>query len=332
MGGIQSEAKTMINWFIDKDNKVPLYLQLKDQIKYYISTGVIQDNHQLPGVNKLARDLSINFETVRKAYKELEKEGLISMQRAKGTFATLHKAAPTREVPLTGELSPMVGLRTAVRRLLETGKNADQIRALLDRAFEEATSERARQLVIFTECNQLQVHEISRFLEDYLKLKVDAVLLKDLKDELQRILKGEKKLKAIVTTGFHVNDVREIIGAFPVDIHILITNMSPETRRQIEAFGKGAGFGFICRDEDSIQLYKELLKAELGSDLKLSTSYLGNESEVESVLSSVDVLLVTPPVYKTLKKRAPIQLPVFNVFDRVDPMSLRLLRDRLQEE
>ena len=64
-------AKEQIKWFLDKKNKIPLYLQIKDLIKYYISTGVIQDNAVLPGVNMLAKELEINFETVRKAYKEL---------------------------------------------------------------------------------------------------------------------------------------------------------------------------------------------------------------------------------------------------------------------
>jgi DNA-binding transcriptional regulator YhcF (GntR family) len=42
--------KVMIKWFLDKSSKIPLYLQLKDLIKYYISTGAIKDSEQLPGV------------------------------------------------------------------------------------------------------------------------------------------------------------------------------------------------------------------------------------------------------------------------------------------
>lgn len=76
----------MQRWRIDKNSKVPFYLQLKELIEYYISTGAIKDNHQLPGVNTLGKKLGINFETVRKAYKELEKEGLISMERGRGTY------------------------------------------------------------------------------------------------------------------------------------------------------------------------------------------------------------------------------------------------------
>ena len=99
----------MIKWFVDRENKVPLYLQLKDLIKYYISTGAIQDNDQLPGVVKLAEELGVNFDTIRKAYKELEREELISMIRGKGTFATLHKKAsmPKKMPKISLEIDPI---------------------------------------------------------------------------------------------------------------------------------------------------------------------------------------------------------------------------------
>ncbi len=60
-----------MQFFIDKTNKVPLYLQLKDQIKYYISTGSLKMQEQLPPFKVLAKELGINFQTVRQAYQEL---------------------------------------------------------------------------------------------------------------------------------------------------------------------------------------------------------------------------------------------------------------------
>jgi hypothetical protein len=42
--------------------------------------------------------------------------------------------------------------------------------------------------------------------------------------------------------------------------------------------------------------------------------------------------LVSPPVYEEVRKAAPSKLPVFNVFDRVDPMSLRVIKDRLNSQ
>ncbi len=62
----------MVKRVIEKSRKVPLYLQLKDLIKYFVAMGAITENEQLPGVMELAAKLGINFETVRKAFHELE--------------------------------------------------------------------------------------------------------------------------------------------------------------------------------------------------------------------------------------------------------------------
>ena len=131
----------MIKWRIDKNNKIPLYLQLKDLIKFYISTGAIQDSQQLPGVNQLARELKINFETVRKAYKELEKEGLIFMGRGKGTYATLHKsAASSKQRYSPWEKDPQETVRVLTRRMLQAGGRKRQVRRLTSRCLVLARS------------------------------------------------------------------------------------------------------------------------------------------------------------------------------------------------
>jgi GntR family transcriptional regulator len=324
----------MTKWYLDKDSKVPLYLQLKDQIKYHISTGNLQQNEQLPAVNKLAKELAINFETVRKAYKELEKEGLISMQRAKGTLVTLERGAPPL-VPgpaRSSDQSPERWITNAVSLLLARGESPESVRAAVVRAMEEAFAERKERFVIFTECNPLQVHDISNQLKTILNEDVRPVLLEDLEREVSGLGPDERRLRAVVTTGFHLNDVRAALGGRSIDVHVLITNMSPESRRKIDEIGTDRRFGFICRDQESIPLYNDLLRAEFGKKIKLSPAYLGDAAGVEAVLHSVDILLVTPPVFREVKRLAPPNLPVFNVFDRVDPMSLRILRDRLGRE
>ncbi len=321
----------MTKWYLDKGSKVPLYLQLKDQIKYHISTGGLQQNEQLPAVNKLAKELAINFETVRKAYKELEKEGLISMQRAKGTLVTLDNSAPPF-IPSNArspEQSPERWVYNAVSALLAKGTPPEEIRSAVSRSMDEAFAARKERFVIFTECNSLQVHDIAIQLKTFLDEDVRPVLLEDLEKEISRLGPEEKRLLAIVTTGFHLNDVRAALGGRPIDVHILITNMSPESRRKIEEIGVDRRFGFICRDQESIPLYNDLLRGEFGKKIRLVSTYLGDTAGVEAILRSVDILLVTPPVFREVKKLSPANLPVFNVFDRVDPMSFRVLKDRI---
>jgi len=320
----------MIKWFVDKDNKVPLYLQLKDLIKYYISTGAIQDKQQLPTVNELAKELEINFETIRKAYKELEKEGLISTRRGKGTFVNGHiTPRPVIKAGAAVESGLMESAKNMVRQFLQRGKDIDEIKKMFDQAINEVSMENSKQLVVFSECNLLQIKEISQLLGGYLNLPVEPVLLADLREKVEKIYEEDRKLLAVITTGFHVNEVRKALANIPVNIDFLVTNMSPEIRRELDAFDKFARYGFICRDQESISFYKDLLKSELGIKTDISCCILEDESEVKALLDTLDVLLVSPPVYEDIKRMAPPDFPIFNVFDRVDPMSLKVVKERI---
>ncbi len=320
----------MIKWFIDVNNKVPLYLQLKDLIKYYISTGTLQADHQLPAVNALAKELGINFETVRKAYKELEKDGLLSMKRGQGTHVILRNVpvAPMKSAGIEGGL--LNAAKSIISNYLRQGMSVEEAKRIIEQAFHEISAEGSRPEIIFTECNTLQVKEISQLLKSYLDRPIKPVLLQDLRDELQNISPAASQPLTIVTTGFHVNEVRETTRDLPVNIHVLLTNMSLETRRKLDAFGKNARFGFICRDQESIALYKDVLKVELdNSQLDLTCATSAEKSKVKDLLKSADALLVSPPVYEEIKRIAPPELPIFNVFDRVDPMALKIIKDSI---
>src|SRR5207253_10133478 len=65
---------------------VPLYLQLIEQVKHAIETGAILAGEQLPSVRQMAEDSVINPNTVARAYRELEHEGIIELRHGSGAF------------------------------------------------------------------------------------------------------------------------------------------------------------------------------------------------------------------------------------------------------
>jgi GntR family transcriptional regulator len=67
---------------------VPIYLQLMEQVKHGIETGALKPGDQLPGIRPLAEDLVVNPNTVAKAYRELEHEGVIELRQGAGAFVT----------------------------------------------------------------------------------------------------------------------------------------------------------------------------------------------------------------------------------------------------
>jgi GntR family transcriptional regulator len=71
---------------INLTSHIPIYLQLIDQIKHLIATGELAPGDQLPTVRQLAADLRVNFNTIARAYRLLDEEGVISTQHGRGTF------------------------------------------------------------------------------------------------------------------------------------------------------------------------------------------------------------------------------------------------------
>jgi GntR family transcriptional regulator len=71
---------------LDKNSHVPIYDQIKEQVKGLIHAGQIKTGDQLPTMRELSVELSVNFNTVALAYRDLVNEGVIITERGKGTF------------------------------------------------------------------------------------------------------------------------------------------------------------------------------------------------------------------------------------------------------
>ncbi len=73
---------------IDAKSGVPFYRQIIEQVKFAIAQGDLQPGDRLPTIRQLAVDLSINPNTVIRAYRELEIEGMLDTQQGSGTFVS----------------------------------------------------------------------------------------------------------------------------------------------------------------------------------------------------------------------------------------------------
>src|SRR5580693_8879253 len=69
-----------------QDNGIPIYVQLRDQILAAIGRGTVERGAQLPTMRQVAVALKIDLNTVQRAYAELEREGILTLVRGRGTF------------------------------------------------------------------------------------------------------------------------------------------------------------------------------------------------------------------------------------------------------
>jgi GntR family transcriptional regulator len=79
-----------IRFQLDMKSGVPFYRQIIDQVKSAIASGRLEPGQRLPTVRQLAVDLSINPNTVGRAYTELELTGLVETRMGSGTFVGHH--------------------------------------------------------------------------------------------------------------------------------------------------------------------------------------------------------------------------------------------------
>ena len=71
---------------LSNSSDLPIYEQIKEQVKTQILSGELSENEMLPSLRQLAKDLKISVLTTTRAYNELEEEGFITSRQGKGFF------------------------------------------------------------------------------------------------------------------------------------------------------------------------------------------------------------------------------------------------------
>jgi GntR family transcriptional regulator len=121
------------NFNVDPRSGVPLYSQLIDQVKRSIAVGALAPGERLPTVKQLAVDLTINPNTVARAYRDLERDGVIETSPGRGSFVSAGDVAQTRR---TVTDVAAVALEAAIRDARSIGVDRPALEALVDRLIE----------------------------------------------------------------------------------------------------------------------------------------------------------------------------------------------------
>ncbi|MEU1470079.1 GntR family transcriptional regulator [Streptomyces sp. NPDC005761] len=127
----------MIEFHLDARSGVAPYLQLVHQVRQAMRLGLLFEGDRLPTVKDVAAKVAINPNTVLKAYRELEYEGLVTKKPGVGTFvsSTLSDASLSQHEPLRQEL------RGWLARARAAGLDEESIEALFLSTFRTATEE-----------------------------------------------------------------------------------------------------------------------------------------------------------------------------------------------
>ena len=101
---------------LSNSSDLPIYAQIKEQLKAQILSGELEENEMLPSLRQLAKDLRISVLTTTRAYNELEQEGFITSRQGKGFFVMSSSSDLVREQLIREVEKNLSGAIAAARR------------------------------------------------------------------------------------------------------------------------------------------------------------------------------------------------------------------------
>jgi len=128
----------MFRFRLDGSSGVPPYLQLVHQVRQSLLLGYLKEGDRLPTVKDVAGDLAINPNTVVKAYRQLEHEGLAGGRPGQGTFIT---ATSSPDLP-EAQQALRASLEEWLRAAEQAGLSDEEVTALIAVARDDLKKER----------------------------------------------------------------------------------------------------------------------------------------------------------------------------------------------
>lgn len=118
---------------IERGSSTPISRQIAEQIAALCAAGSLKVGEQLPSVRQLARELTVNQNTVLRVYERLSADGLLEMRHGEGTFVA-GNASRRRYEKQRGQFVDELGL--VVQRGLMLGMSADEVREVCEEVIE----------------------------------------------------------------------------------------------------------------------------------------------------------------------------------------------------
>ena len=112
---------------LNHSSGIPVYLQLMQQIRHGVETGALRAGERLPTIRSLAEELVVNPNTVVRAYRELQHEGIVELRQGSGAYVG-RSVVERRQIMTKG--GKLIG--SAIERLTALGLSEEEIRRIVE--------------------------------------------------------------------------------------------------------------------------------------------------------------------------------------------------------
>jgi DNA-binding transcriptional regulator YhcF (GntR family) len=289
--------------------------QLADLIAQRIITGQYAAGDTLPSCREQARDLHMHKNTVNKAYRLLEKRGLVNTVVGKGVFVTGPHGADTFDGNQVQE-----GIDAAIWQARAFGTAENELWQLVADAVWKYYGATQAQLVLI-ECNEWEALNMAQQLESHLHFPVKTALLPEFLSNAEYYADA---FDLVVTTLHHLSVVRGADASTrnkAIGLHSLpiVENML-----QIAEAKKGTIVGVVCSTEPSVSTLTGLVSS-YNADIVVYSHLMTDRAELAQFITQVDLIVDTMSTHKVVHELAP-KTPAITVAFKIDEQSIEFLK------
>ncbi len=315
---------------INKKSEIPIYQQLKEQIKFYLISGALQPGTRVPPPKELGEYLQVNRNTVIAAYKELEREGLLMSKCGQGTYVS-EDLSSLPDVKRKQNLLDLA--REMLERTKELGFQPEDLftvvfnQTVLGLNLPETGHVESKPHVVVVECNRPDADYFVDTFRAKLGIEAKAYVLNELPSQLDD--EFIKNADFAITNISHLEDVKAILE--PLSLNVLAVMAAPHLKlfMDISSLPAGTRVALICLCKEwSARMKRGLDNAGI-KHLDVQNCGLENPEELREVLREVDYVYASRVAINEVRKLAPPNIKIEEFFNEVDEAGLDMIRQYL---
>ena len=312
---------------IDKKSGIPLYLQIKHQIKKLLESGDLKEGEQLPTERDLSERLQVSRNTVSMAYKELVLENTILSIPGSGTFPNPKTSMFTKS-KTNNNLSKIEEIiDVSINEALELNFELGEFKKLVKKKIEEKEKLFKNINIAFIECNQEQLYFFTKGIELGTGISIIPILIDEIYKEPDIFRERIKSIDLVVTTFFHYDEVKKFLADQKQRVLAIALDPLMETMVNIAHLSsKDKNIGLVCITDKFAQRVFQSIKQAGIKFLSFKFTISHDKDEVKKFLINTDMVITSPGRKKEVEKLISPQIPLIEFVYVPDKGSMSMLK------
>ena len=266
---------------VNSELDIPIYRQLVDQIRAAVRQGRLTAGQKLPTVQEVSCDLSIAVGTIKRAYDELEREGIVEKVQGRGTFICYRPAdSGSRKDQAMAAIDEMLD------RLEGMGFSPTEVNIFLDLKLRQRAQEESRIRIAVVECNTENLTRMSEQLRRIDRVELYSYLVSTVREYPYNLAEDTD---LIVTTATHADELEQLLGDRKKVIRVAL-RLESSCMLELLRLQRGQKVGILCSSLRYGQLLAQTCR-QYAEEVTIAEPQTF-DSALGDYLQSVDALLL----------------------------------------